>query len=86
MKGLIMTVEHEKFCRISYWKGSTASSKCGEWDRCEISPRSTHSGYGTHTFTPDQEYEMDALIALLWHAFKAGEEHELKRIHTALRI
>lgn len=81
-----MTVEHQKFCRISYWRGNTASHKDGDWDRCDIAPLSTYSGYGTQTFTPDQEYQMGALISLLRQAFEAGEKHELKRIHTALRI
>jgi hypothetical protein len=81
-----MAVDYRKFCRIDYWNGNTASSEKGEWDRCDVAPLSTYSGYGTQSFTPDEIYRRDALIHLLQQAFEAGERSKLREFQNLLEI
>ncbi|RUU79734.1 hypothetical protein [Mesorhizobium sp. M7A.F.Ca.MR.362.00.0.0] len=88
-----MTDDHQRFCRISYWKRNgdgflSSSSRDEQWDECVVGPLSTYSPYGEQRFPrgPNSDYQIQSLVSLLRQAYEFGQRAKLAEIQHTLGI
>ena len=89
--------EHHLYCRVSYWKGHSASSATEDWDRCVVSPLGMYT-HGEQTFEvegdpKDREknrerinYRVSALISFLDKVYELGRSHAKREIREVLGV
>lgn len=82
--------EHQQrypFCRVTYWKGHTASSTMEDWTVCKVTPLGAYS-YGAQSFGNSHKgiYARDALLSFLGTVYELGQSHAKREIRDVLGV